>query len=140
MKERYILEALQSTVVNAIETVNPSMVIKAIGRTVKPATTGIWVELIHIPNNYEGEMWGSDKTYRGLFRVVFHQKMDDTGAYPLLDIVKSVSELLPKGLLCTDSGNNVSVKISDSPNVTGIFEETPELIIPLSLRYICFTT
>lgn len=133
--ERYILEALQKAVTTAV---GSSPAVKYVGRNLTPPSNGKWWEIVYFPNNYEGEGWGEEKTYRGVLRLLLHWPMNNSGAYSAMDEVKRVGDYFNKGLLLKDPSNNVTVKISDNPNISSVIEEPPELLIPLTIRYTCF--
>lgn len=139
MTERYILEALQKAVTSAVATSNtPSLPVKFIGRTFTPPDKGGWLEIVFIPNDIMNQYWDTSKTYRGMFRLVFHWVIDDGGAYGIMDLARSVGAYFTKGLHLVDPGGNVNVKITDNPNNMGLIEEPPELLLPLSIRYMFF--
>ena len=65
MLEAYILEAFQAKIATL-----STLPVKYVGVNITPPSDGKWFEIVHIPNNVEGEFWGSDKTYQGFFRVI----------------------------------------------------------------------
>lgn len=136
-KEREILQALQTGAINAVAaSAMPTLPIKAIGRTFNPPGDGRYLEIVHIPNNLTGEFWGDGKTYRGLFRLILHWGLDDAGAYPPMDVIGSIAEFFPKGK--TFQNGAVSVKIYEKPDLTGVIEVPPELLFPVTIRYMSF--
>lgn len=137
MMDRYILEALQKAVTTAV-TATGSPPVKYVNRNFDPPSAGKWWEIRFIPNNLNGETWGSSQTYQGLLRLVLHWPMDDKGAYGPLDEVARVSAGFTKGSKFADPLNNVVVKISDNPVLLGVFEEPPELTAVISIRYSYF--
>lgn len=136
MKERYVLEALQKTVITAVAPT--SLPVKYVGRIFSIPSDDKWVEVVYIPNNVEDEFWGNSKTYRGLMRLILHWPLDDQGAYPALTIAKQITDGFTKGLKVADLGENVAVTITENPNVGGILEQAPEILIPITVKYSYF--
>lgn len=134
--EQYVLEALQKAVISA--TAITGLPVKYVGRIFDIPSDGKWIEVIYIPNNIENQYWDDSKTYRGIMRLILHYPMDDTGVYSILNVAQQISDGLSKGSKFSDIGNNVVVKISEVPNIQSILEEAPELLVPISVRYICF--
>lgn len=136
MIERYILEAIQKAVTAAVAASStPTLPVKYIGRNFTPPNTGAWLEIVHIPNNVNNEFWADGRTYQGMFRLIFHWQMNDSGAYQALSIADSVASYFTKGLLMTEATGAVRVKVTDNPDLMGVIEEVPELILPVSIRY-----
>lgn len=136
---RYVLEALQKGVLAAVAASStPALPVKFVGRTFEPPQTGSWLELVHLPNDLSNEFWADGQTYRGVFRLVFMQVMNDKGAYNLMDLARSVSDYFTKGLGLVDPGSFVNVKIIDNPRNMGPMEEAPNIMVPVSIRYQCF--
>lgn len=134
--ERYILEALQKATITAV---NPTALpVKYLGRTFNPPSDGRWVEVLYFPNNVENEFLGDSKTYRGFFRLILHWGIDDAGVYTALEKAQEIANGFAKGSKFADLGNNVSVKIYDTPDISSVIEEAPELLIPITIRYIYF--
>lgn len=138
--ERYILEALQKATLAAVAASStPTTKIKMIGRNFeKPNDNSAWLEVIHFPNNVTNEFWADGKTYRGIFRLVLHYPMKDDGVYPATDLIESIGSYFAKGSKFNDTGNFVTVQITDNPNLMGMMEEAPDMLIPLSIRYLYF--
>jgi len=131
--ERYVLEALQKAVIAAVAPTN--IPVKYIGRTFKVDSTDKWVEIVYIPNNIANQYWDDAKTYRGIMRLVLHWPVDDSGIYSALVIANQISDGFVKGSKFADLGENVVVNITDLPNVEGILEQSPGIMIPITLRY-----
>lgn len=137
MKERQILAALQGGITPAIAaSIKPTMKWRPVGRTAEMPADDIWLEIVHIPNNILNECWGSERTYRGIFRLLFHAPLKDEGAYPALDVVSSVSSYFTKDRVFSSDG--VSVRIYEEPDLSGVIEAAPEVIYPVSCRYMSF--
>lgn len=137
--EKYILEALQKAVISAVAaSTAPSTPVKMIGRNFTPPNSGGWLEVIEMPNNVTGEFWNTCKTYRGVLRLLFMFPMNDEGAYPSLVIAESIASYFTKGLKLADPGNNVTVLITDNPDFKGVIEEAPNMMLPVSIRYLFF--
>lgn len=134
--ERFVLEALQKKVINVVTGTFP---IKYVGRNIETPVDGKWWELVYIPSNVENEVWADGKTYRGILRLILHWPQNNEGVYQALDEVKRVSDGFVKGERMSDPLNTVSVVVTEHPNMTDIIEQSPELLIPLTVRYSCFT-
>lgn len=137
MKETEILQALQTAAIAAVAaSIMPALAIKPLGRTFNPVADQPYLEIVHIPNNLDNEFWGKEKTYRGLFRLLFHWPLLDEGAYPALQVISSVSGYFGKGEVFTSGG--VSVKVYDEPDLTGVIEAPPNMLYPVTVRYMSF--
>ncbi len=134
--ERYVLEALQKAVIAAVAPT--TLPVKYVGRTLTIPSSDKWVEVVYIPNNIENQYWNQSKTYRGIMRLILHWPVDDTGVYPALTVAQQIADGLTKGLKFTDLGSFATVMISEVPNIGGVLEQAPEILIPLTVRYICF--
>lgn len=112
--------------------------VKYVNTNIKIPSNGKWWEIFYIPNNVEDEFWGEGKTYQGIFRPMLHWGQDNKGIYKPLSEVDKIVKGFPKGLKLVDNVDNVTVVIVDNPDVNNIIEESPELLIPLTIRYTCF--
>lgn len=141
MTEKAILEALQKAVTAAVAASDDAtLVVKYLGRNFKkPDGSTSWLEIVHIPNNVTDEFWSDGKTYRGMMRLVLHYPMKDKGAYEAIELIESIAEYFTKGRRLSDLASTVSVKVADHPNLMGIIEEPPEMLLPISIRYEFFT-
>lgn len=137
MKEREILQALQSATIQAVNAcIDPTIPVKYIGRTFKVPSDDKWLEVVQIPNNVTNEFWGKEKTYRGLYRLLLHWPLIDEGAYPPIDLLASICSYFVKGV--TFQSDGVSVKVQEEPDLTGVIESPPELLFPVTIRYLSF--
>lgn len=137
MIEREILQALQTATIEAVAASSmSSLPIKVIGRTFDPPNNGRWLEIVHIPNNVQNEFWSSGKTYRGLHRLILHWGLDDAGAYPAMNVAQSIASYFTKDK--TFQNGTVSVKVYEEPDLTGVIEQSPEMLFPVTIRYISF--
>ncbi len=137
MKEKDILQALQTAVIAAVAaSTSPKLPIKVLGITFTPPSDGKWLEVIHIPNNLNGEFWANSKTYRGIFRLVLHWPIDGAGVYSPMDLASSIADYFAKGAKFTS--NNTTVMIYENPDLTSVMEEPPQLLFPMSIRYMSF--
>lgn len=133
--ERYILEALQKGVTLAVGT---SIPVKYVNTNFKAPSNGKWWEVVYIPNNVTDEFWDEGKTFQGVLRLILHWPQSNTGAYLAMDEMKRVADSFIKGNIYTDPLNQVRVKIQEHPNCTGVLEQSPEFLLPLTIRYSCF--
>ncbi len=137
--EQHVLNALQGGIIQAVaNSSNPDLDVKYVGMNREKPEDDIWLELIYIPNNPEGEFWGDEKTYRGTLRLVLHCPQKNSSIYEYLNLLHSITDNLSKGLTLEDQGSNVKVSLTDNPDITGIIEEAPEILIPASLRYLYY--
>lgn len=135
MTERYVLEALQKGVIAAVAASDdPTLPVKMMGRTITPPSSGKWLEVIHLPNNFD-RYWGSEKLYRGALRLVLHYPADDRGVYDPMDLINSIGSYFTKGLKLSDAGNNVSITVTSEPDFMGVMEEASDVLYPVTLRY-----
>lgn len=138
--EKAILESLQKAVIAAVAASTlPAAAVKYVGRNFTKPSDGKWLEVIYIPNNLTNEFWGSEKTHQGLLRLILHWPMVDRGAYDPLTLVETIAGYFSKGLILTDAGNTVRVRITDVPNLLSVLEEPPEILFPISIRYQFFS-
>ena len=137
MVEQQILEALQKAAITAVAaSIDPTLEIKVVGRTFTPKADVPYLEIVHIPNNIDGEFWGDEKTYRGLFRLLFHFPLLDEGAYPAMTLISSVCSPFTKEAVFTSGG--ISVKVYEEPDLTGVIEAPPNMLYPVTIRYMSF--
>lgn len=138
--EPFVIQALQKAVIRAVDLSDyPNMPVKYIGVNFNPLPEQNWLEVVHIPNNIENEFWGDEKTYRGVMRLILHGPQNGEGIYGSMGMLTSVLNNLAKGSKHSDTAGNVLVKIEDHPNITGAIEESPELLIPATIRYSYFS-
>lgn len=137
--ERKILQALQTATIDARNaSIVSTLPIKMIGRTFEIPDDNRYLEVIHIPNNSLNSYWGNEKTYRGLFRLILHWGIDDEGAYAAMNAIGSISSFFTKDKLFEKDG--ISVRIYEKPDLTSVIEQPPELLYPVTIRYISFQT
>lgn len=132
MIESKIINLLQKKV---IEVVGNSLPVKYLN-TNMPVKDKFW-EVVYIPNNIENEFWDDSKTYRGVLRLILHWPQDNKGIYEPMEEVERVANGFPKGLEMQDL--DVKVTIYENPNMSSSpIEDDGKLLIPLTIRYICF--
>lgn len=133
MIESKIINLLQKKVTEVVNNVYP---VKYINTNMK-AKDKFW-EIVYIPNNIEDEFWGSGKTYRGIMRLVLHWPQDNKGIYKPMEEVERVANGFEKGIELCDDENQVRVGITDNPDCTNVIEDEGKLLIPLTIKYLCF--
>ena len=133
MIESKILNLLQKKVTEVVNNVYP---VKYINTNMK-VKDKFW-EIVYIPNNVENEFWSSGKTYRGIMRLVLHWPQDNKGIYKPMEEAERVANGFEKGLELFDDENKVKVTITDNPDCTNVIEDEGKLLIPLTIKYICF--
>ena len=136
MIESKIVKCLQE---KAIEVIGRKENIKCINVNYDPPVDKKWFELIYIPNNPEYEFWNDTaKTYRGIFRIIMHWPQKSQGVYKPLEEMERIATGFPKNLELGDVDNTIKVVVTDTPNLTSIIEDRPQLMIGLTIKYICF--
>lgn len=133
MIESKIIKVLQKKV---IDVVGKSYPVKYINTNMK-VTDKFW-EVVYIPNNVENEFLGDGKTYRGILRLIFNWPQDNKGVYKPMEEVERVTNGFPKGLELFDDENTVKVVLTDEPNFTNCIEDEGKLLLPLTIKYVCF--
>lgn len=137
MKEREILQALQFATIQAVNAcIDPTIAVNYIGRTFTIPESGKWLEVVQIPNNVTNEFWNDGKTYRGLYRLLLHWPLLDEGAYPPIDLLASITSYFVKGAVFQSGG--VRVTVTEEPDLTGVIENPPEMLFPVTIRYLSF--
>lgn len=139
--ERYVLEAFQKGIIAAVAaSTDTTLAVKYIGRNFTPPDDAAWLEPVYIPNNIEDQYWGTEKTYQGVMRLVLHCPQTDKGVYSYMDTLQSILDYFTKGIKLEDSGQNVKVTVTETPNILSVLEEPPEILIPASIRYSFFSS
>ena len=130
-----IIEALQKGVLTAVANCSrPDLPIQMLGRTFEPGAKDVaYLQVLVIPSNPDNELWGENRRYAGLFRLVLHYPNDDQGVYPPLVLLKSIAAYFTKGQILTDG--TISVEITTPPNFTGSLPSRHETEYPVSMRY-----
>lgn len=135
MTESKIIKTLQARALEVIDDKN----VKCININFNPPVDKKWWEIIYIPNNPENEFWsGQDKTYRGLFRLLLHWPQKSQGIYKPMEEVERVANGFPKDLELFSDDDSVKIIVTDTPNVSNIVEDRPQLLIGLTIKYSCF--
>lgn len=137
MIEKDIVQALQTATLAAVAASTlPALPVKALGRTFVPPNDQKWLEIVHVPNNPQGDYWANSKNYRGMMRLILHWPNDDQGVYPPLSVIQSVVSFFDKGK--TLDANGISVNILENPNYLGEIVTSTDSLYPVSVRYHCF--
>jgi hypothetical protein len=135
--ERYILQALQIGIRSATS-LPTSIPVKYVNTNFDARDVDKWWEVVYIPNNIENQYWDSGKTYRGILRLILHCTQNNTGAYDQMDIVDTMANAFKIGSIFEDPAKKVRVKITSEPTLMGVIEESPNFLLPLTIRYECF--
>lgn len=129
-----ILKSLQGAAISAVAaSILPNLPIKAIGRTFTIPNDNKYLELLHFPNNIDNSFWGSEKRYRGMFRLLLHWPNDDQGAYPPMEIIASIADYFAKGKIF--QSGEINVQIYENPDFSGPVNASPSDLYPVSIRY-----
>ena len=130
MDEEAILRALQGGVTAAVAaSTTPALPVSYINVGFNTPADGKWLELVWLPNNIRGDLWGDDKNYRGILRMILHWPNDGSGIYRPLALLGSISDYFVKGRLLS------GVQIYEKPDLTGAVFDGDELLLPVSIRY-----
>ena len=137
MNEAAIIRALQQGVTAAVAaSTTPTLPVKylevnqdAAGNPWQEPNDAKWLELVWIPNNRTGDFWGSEKNYRGLFRLVLHWPNEGGGVYAPLGVIGSIADYFHKGRMLS------GVQIYEAPDFQGTIAQGSETLYPVSLRY-----
>ena len=136
MVESKIIKCLQT---KALEVINDKNV-KCVNINFDPPVDKKWWEIIYVPNNVEDEFWADEsKTYKGVFRLILHWPQKSQGIYKPLEEAERVANGFPKNLELYSEDESVKVIITDTPDVTNIIEDRPQVMIGLTIKYTCFT-
>lgn len=135
MIEEQILKTLQKRLATVVD---GQYKVKYLGRNITPPNKTPWWEVVFIPNNASDQFWGSEKVYRGLFRLILHWPQDDKGAYEYLAEAARVAAGFAKGSRLQYDDSPV-ITITDHPNVMSPIEEPPQTLVAISIRYECLT-
>lgn len=131
--EREILEALQKATIAAVAASDtPLLPVKYIGRSQVPPSDQKWLEFVFIPNTPDNQTWGDELNYMGMFRLVLHWPNDETGAYPALDVLKSICAYFTKDRRLD------GVKITNAPKLLSVLEQPTEALYPATIRFAAF--
>jgi hypothetical protein len=137
MIDRQILQLLQTSAIAAVAASTlPTLPIKAMGRTFTIPNDQKYLELVHIPNNRQGDFWDNSKVYRGIFRLLLHWPIDDVGDYPPMNLLQSIAAPLDKDAILVDG--SISVKIYENPDFSGVVEAGTDRIFGVSIWYQSF--
>lgn len=131
MHEAEILRALQEGVTAAVAASTvPTLPVAYVNVEFEKPDDQKWLEIVWLPNNVQGDLWGDDKTYRGILRIILHWPNKGTGAYRPLGLIGSIADYFPKGILLDNN-----VQIYEKPDLTGLIQDGDETLFPVSLRY-----
>lgn len=143
MIETDVLTALQTAGIAAIASLATApakpLPIQAINRTFTPTTDapdGKYFEFVQIVNNPIGQYWDDTQLYQGVFRIILHWPIDETGAYAPTLLRDQLANFFPKGKLFVSG--QAGVRIYENPVASGSIVSGSELFFPLGLMYRCF--
>lgn len=137
MTDQLVIRTFQDAVKLAVAASDtPLLPIKFKGRTFTPPDDQKYVEVVFIPNNPDGEFWGSEKTYQGIFRLVLHWPNDDKGIYEPLEVIENVSSYFTKQKKLFTG--NFALNIYEEPKLLGDIEAGNETLYPVSMSYRSF--
>lgn len=135
MQDRKVLQVLQTATIAAVVTSsNPTFPVQPLGRTIE--NDGKYLEIVFIPNNINGEFWSEGKTYRGLYRLILHWTIQDSGVYDPMNFLQEICSYFPIGAVFQK--DDVQVKITQEPDFSGIIQSAPDLQFLVTIRYEAF--
>lgn len=131
MSDSAILRVLQQAVRDHAvpQSIAPTLPVKYIDITFTVPNTQKYLELVHIPNNRNGDFWGVEKNHRGLFRMILHWPKNGTGPYTPIETIESIAGYFKTNRLLD------GVQIYEAPDFTGSLDMGQELLYPMGLRY-----
>lgn len=130
MDEEAILRALQGGVTAAVAaSTTPDLPVSYVNVRFDKPLDGKWLELVWLPNNIQGDLWGDEKNYRGILRLILHWPNDGDGVYRPLVLLGSIADYFPNGRLLS------GVQIVGRVDLTGVIMDDHEMLLPVSLRY-----
>jgi Bacteriophage related domain of unknown function len=128
--EEAILRALQGGVTAAVAASStPALPVSYVGVGFTIPNDQKWLELVWLPNNIRGDLWGNEKNHRGILRILLHWPNDGGGAYKPLAVIESVGAYFTNGLLLSN------VQIYSKSDLTGVLQDGDDVIYPLSIWY-----
>lgn len=132
--EKFILQTLQNAVKDAVAASDePTLPIAFVDVTFDKPNDGKYVEIVHMPNNPDGQYWGDERNARGVMRLILHWPKNGQGSYDPLDLLKSVGDHFTKELWLN------GIQLTDTPKFTGSLATDTEILYPCSLRYQYFS-
>lgn len=109
-----------------------SLPVKYLNTNFKPPKDGKWWEIVILPYDMSNEFLGNEQTYKGIMRLILHWRQDNAGIYKPLEEADLMLRGFQKG--CSFEG----VRIISNPRIDTTIEEQAELLIPLTIEYLCF--
>jgi hypothetical protein len=133
MSELTIIKLLQKAV-----TPLTTLPVKYLNTNFKPPENGKWWEVLFIPTDVPDTTLGNEQMFQGIFRLLLHWPQDNKGVYKALEEVDVMREGFKKGSRFDDVATNTTVSVRENPDVSSIVEESPNLLIPLTIKYHCY--
>ena len=131
--EESILRALQAGVTAAVAASTvPTLPVSYVGVGFTVPDDQKWLEIVWLPNNVQGDLWGNEKTYRGILRIILHWPNNGAGPYGPLGLIGSISDYFYKGRMLAD------VQIYEKPDLINLLQDGDDTLYPVSLRYISY--
>ncbi len=133
--ELEIIASLQQGVTAAVAASGtPSLPVSYLDVGFTEPADGMWLEIVHIPNNRQGDFWGDQKNHRGMLRLILHWPNNGAGIYSPLTVLGSIAGYFTKGRLLPNNGATVY----EVPDFTGAVRNGDETLYPLTLMYMSF--
>lgn len=130
MHEADIIGVLQRATTAAVAaSTSPALPVAYLDVTFTKPDNGKWLEIVWIPNNRNGDFWGSEKNYRGIYRLILHWPKNGAGVYAPLALLGSIADYFSKDRVLT------GVQIYEIPDFTGSVPMDHEVLFPVSMRY-----
>lgn len=133
--ERQVITALQQSVIAAVaQSGFPTLPVKFLNVSFDPPNSGLWLELVYLPNPPSDTTWGDERVYRGFMRLILHYPNDGGGSYSAMDLAESIMRYYSKSKRL----NNV-LTLLNQPRVSTVLEHEKGLSIPITLEYSTFS-
>lgn len=134
MSDSVILRTLQAAVRDYAvpQSIAPNLPVKFVDIDFVVPSSQKYLELVHIPNNRGGDFWGTEKNYRGLFRMVLHWPKNGAGPYIPMETIESIAGYFKVNRMID------GVQIYELPDFTGSLDMDHELLYPMGFRYQSF--
>jgi len=137
MNESTVLRPLQTAITAAVAaSTRPTTPVKYLGRVFAAPNDGIWLEVVHIPNNPNNMSWGGSENWRGIMRLILHWPLDDSGAYAPHDLLASISGYFSKDGVLWNGAD--AVKITENPISSGVIVTDRDQLYVATVEYALF--
>ncbi len=132
--DAFILSALQQATTAAVTaSLLPTLPIKYVGLTFSIPNDQRYLECVFLPSNSVDDYWGSERVYRGAYRLLMHWGINGGAAYTPLGLLQSVADYFTKQRVL-----NSNVRVTNEANISSPIELGSEVIWPATIQYQLF--